>query len=198
MSTTDRRDTPRQDGGGTDFLDAPDELVRHEVIGELVERYGAGEVCDLGCGAGHLLQWLHPRFVTRYVAVDTSAGALARVGASAIPVETRCCRIQDFVPEHRPIGALVCSEVLYFIDDPGAALVRIADAVPSVGALIVSLVTGGPDKPNWTRGAVTVTRSIDAAGWRRIDSQHIAARSSGIGWDIAVYLPPSKAAPGRD
>lgn len=171
----------------TDFLDAPHEQIRHAVIAALIESYGPGEVWDLGSGGGHLLRWLSPRFATRYLALDMSERALARIAGSIVPFETIVGRVQDFSPPARPVGSLICSEVLYYLDDPGAELVRIARSLPSLGAMIVSCVDGGPDKPNWRKATADVARSLDAAGWTSIERIRVEAGARGLHWDIAVY-----------
>ena len=180
------------EAGKCAFLDAPDEQFRHAVIASLIASHGPGEVCDLGCGAGHLLRFLTPRFVTRYVGVDRSANALGRIETSAIPVSTVQGAIEHFVPAPRAIGSLVCSEVLYYLEDPGAVLARIAAAVPALDVMIASLIRTAAGKPNWTKGADLVTRSIAAAGWTSIERVTVAAESSGRAWEITVHrLPPT-------
>lgn len=193
MSATNRQWDEEFKSGALDFMDAPDEQIRHAVMASLIESYGPGEVCDLGCGPGYLLRWLAPRFATRYVGVDVSATAVARFPVSDVPALPVVASIEAFQPEARPIGALVASEVLYMLADPGRELARIATTVPAFGVLIVSLIRGRPGKENWAKGSHIVRASLATAGWSEIERVAVDTTKSGKGWDISLHrLPMAK------
>lgn len=175
--------------GQLDFLDAPDEQLRHAVIAALIEGHGPGEVVDLGAGPGYQRRWLHPRFCTRYVAVDVSRTALDKLPPGDVPADTVCGSIESFTPPARPVGTIVCAEVLYALEHPGRELARIAAAVPSLGAVIVTLLASRPDKPNWEKGARIVRAELEALGWPVVERVSVRAATRGIGWDIAVLKP---------
>lgn len=176
--------------GRAEFMAAPHEQFRHAVIASLIESYGRGEVCDLGCGEGNLLRWLRPHFATRYIGVDVSATAVGRIASEAIPVETAVSPIETYAPPSRPLGSLVCAEALYYLQDQaGAHLARIAASLPALDVVIVSLVSARPDKPNWGKGSAIVQKSLDATGWPCIEQVEIKATTRGIGWQIAAYRP---------
>lgn len=175
--------------GQFDFLAAPDEQLRHAVIATLVESHGPGDVIDLGAGPGFQRRWLHPRFCTRYVAVDVSRTALDKLPAGEVPAETVCTSIESFTPPARPIGSIVCAEVLYALEHPGRELARIAAAAPSVGAVIVTLLAARPDKPNWAKGSAIVWAELESLGWPVVERVSVRASTRGIGWDIAVLKP---------
>jgi trans-aconitate methyltransferase len=190
MSVANRQWDAEFKSGALDFMDAPDEQIRHAVMASLIESYGAGEVCDLGCGPGYLLAWLNPRFTTRYVGVDVSATAVARFPASPIPAEPVVASIEAFTPPQRPLGALVASEVLYMLRNPGRDLARIAGSVPAFGVLIVSLIRGRPGKENWAKGSALVRASLTEARWTEIERVTIETSRSGKGWDVSVHQVP--------
>lgn len=190
MGVADRQWDAEFKSGALDFMDAPDEQIRHAVMASLIESYGPGEVCDLGCGPGYLLRWLRPGFATRYVGVDVSATAVARFPGSDVPADPVVAAIEDFTPAPRPIGALVASEVLYMLADPGRELARIAGVVPAFGVLIVSLIRGRPGKENWAKGSRLVRASLDAAGWTEVERVTLDTTRSGKGWDVSVHRLP--------
>lgn len=178
--------------GGFDFLRAPHEQIRHAVVASLIEAHGPGEICDLGCGEGHLLRWLDPRFATRYIAVDISEAALGRIdrSAAAVPVETLCTPIESLSLQHRPISAIVGAEVLYSIEQPGSVIARLAAGLPALQVLITSIVASTESRPKWRQGAERVYRSLADAGWVEIERVELAVRSAGLGWTITVHRTP--------
>jgi len=173
--------------GRFDFLDRPHEQLRHAVIGCLISRHAPGEVIDLGCGRGHQLGWLRPQDVERYVGVDISPTALAGFPRSAIPAETVASAIEDYHAPPRDIGAIICAEALYFLDDPVATLRRIASEARSVKALIVSLVVPSERKPNWRKDVDFVWDAFDRSGWPMLDKVRVASSTAQIAWDVALY-----------
>ena len=177
--------------GKLDFLDRPHEQLRHAVIACMIAQHAPGEVIDLGCGRGHQLSWLKPESVTRYIAVDVSPAALERLPASPIPVEAVVSTIEEYRPPQRDIGAMVCAEALYFLDDPVAPLMRIAAEARSVKAIVISLLVPNERKPNWRKGVDPVWEAFAGSGLALIDKVRVTAEAAGIGWDIAMYRPPA-------
>jgi trans-aconitate methyltransferase len=176
--------------GKLDFLDRPHEQLRHAVIACMISQHARGELIDLGCGRGHQLAWLRPADVTRYIGVDVSANALAGLPQSPIPVETVVGSIEDYHPPARDIGAIVCAEALYFLDDPVGPLVRIAREAKSAKAIIASLVVPNERKPNWRKGVDYVWGAFERSGLSVIDRVRVESSAAGIGWDIAIYRAP--------
>ena len=175
--------------GRLDFLDQPHEQLRHAVISCLISQHARGEVIDLGCGRGHQLTWLRREDVPRYTAVDISATALAALPLSAIPADTVVSSIEDYHPPARAIGALICAEALYFLEDPVGALRRIAAETASVQALIVSLVVPSERKPNWRKDVERVWSAFETSGWPLIDKVRVESHVATIAWDVAIYHP---------
>jgi trans-aconitate methyltransferase len=177
--------------GKLDFLDRPHEQLRHAVIACMIAQHAPGEVIDLGCGRGHQLLWLRPGDVTRYTGVDVSATALAGLPQSPIPVETVVSTIEDYHPPARDVGAIICAEALYFLEDPVAPLVRIARATRFTRAIIVSLVVPNERKPNWRKGVDFVWGAFERSGLAVIDRIRVESGMAGIGWDVAIYRAPA-------
>lgn len=176
--------------GRFDFLDAPHEQLRHAVISCLISRHAPGEVIDLGCGRGQQLAWLRPEDVTRYVGVDVSPTALSRVPQSPIPTETVVSSIEDYHAPAREIGAIVCAEALYFLEDPVGHLLRIAREASSSRAIIASLVVPSEQKPNWRRDVEFVWNAFEESGVPLVDRIRVASSLAGIAWDVALYRVP--------
>lgn len=187
------RDWEREHASGKlDFLDRPHEQLRHAVIACMIAEHAPGEVIDLGCGRGHQLAWLRPADVTRYIGVDVSATALAGFPSSPIPVETVLSTIEDYRAPARDIGAIICAEALYFLEDPVGPLVRIARETRSATAIIASMVVPNERKPNWRKAVDYVWNAFGHSGLAPIDRVRVESASAGIGWDVAIYRAPGK------
>ena len=182
--------------GKLDFLDRPHEQLRHAVIACMIAEHAPGEVIDLGCGRGHQLAWLRPEDVTRYTGVDVSASAIAGLPQSPIPVETVLSTIEDYRAPCRDIGAIVCAEALYFLEDPVGPLVRIANETRSTKAIIASMVVPSPRKPNWRKAVDFVWNAFGRSGLAAIDRVRVESSTAGIGWDVAIYRAPGSRATG--
>ena len=177
--------------GRFDFLDRPHEQLRHAVISCLISQHAPGEVIDLGSGRCQQLSWLRPGYVTRYTGVDVSATALAALPPSAIPSETVVSAIEDYHAPARPVGAIVCSEVLYFVADPVGELRRIARETTAAKAIVVSLVVPSERKPNWRKDVDAVWTAFEKSGLLLIDRVRVDSSAAAIAWDVALYRGPT-------
>src|SRR5439155_24720181 len=153
----------------------------------VVSRHAAGEVIDLGCGRGQQLGWLRREDVTRYVGVDVSPTALAGMPRSPIPTETVVSSIEDYHAPARDIGAIICAEALYFLEDPVGQLLRIAHETSSARAIIVSLVVPNERKPNWRRDVESIWDAFGKSGLPLIDRIRVGSDAAQIAGDVAVY-----------
>ena len=176
--------------GRFDFLDRPHEHLRHAVISCMISRHAPGEVIDLGCGRGHQLSWLRSEDVTRYTGVDVSPTALAGVPRSPIPTEIVVSAIEDYHAPAREIGAIICAEALYFLEDPVGPLRRIAREATSAKAIIVSLVVPNERKPNWRKDVEFVWGAFEKSGLPLIDKIRVESSAAQIAWDVALYRVP--------
>ena len=128
--------------------------------------------------------------MTRYVGVDVSPTALSRVPQSPIPTETVVSSIEDYHAPTREIGAIICAEALYFLDDPVGPLLRIAHEASSASAIIVSLVVPNERKPNWRRDVEFVWDAFEHSGLSLTDRVRVGSSRAQIAWDVAIYGVP--------
>ena len=142
-----RRDVPVEESvwdseyaeGTWQYLSRLEELARFSVIaGHIQFLKPGGSILDVGCGEGLLQQRLSPASYSRYVGLDFSQAALARVKNS----DSRSCFVhadaENYVPEE-DFDAIVFSEVLYILHDPLGAVGRYETWLRPGGIFIVSL-----------------------------------------------------------
>ena len=176
--------------GRWQFLDRPAERLRYASIASLIRSSaGHGPVVEIGSGKGHLLGWLDPVETSEYVAVDMEAELLSGLRHDAIPITRHAARMEDFAPAGLPIAALVASEVLYYVEEPGRHLTRIWRSAGHIELAIVSSVLPRPDKPNWQRGYDRVTRALAETRWPVLDRIHIESAEANLAWEIVALRP---------
>lgn len=173
--------------GRFDFLDRPHEQLRHAVISCMISRHSPGAVIDLGCGRGQQLEWLRPQDVARYTGVDVSATALAAIPPSPIPTETVVSSIEDYHPPAHQVGAIICAEALYFLEDPVGQLQRVARETKSASAIVISLVVPNEKKPNWRKDVDLVWDAFERSGLPLVDRVRVGSSAAQIAWDVALY-----------
>jgi SAM-dependent methyltransferase len=138
----------------------------------------------VGCGPGTLGRHVLEGGTARYVGIDISAEALARARA-VLPAGTPLVRasVDDPVaPEVRalgPFGAIVFSEVLYYLESPWETVGRYAEILSPEGHLVFSL---------WDPSRHLVLRMRLARRFRTVAS--VAAQGeSGKPWILLVARP---------
>jgi len=109
---------------------------------DLLGRVGAlpaGDVVDLGCGAGSVGPALRDRFTGRtIVGVDASPAMLAEADRSGAYDAIRATDINDWVPEAAP--ALIFSNAaLHWLDGHEGLVARLAALLPEGGVLAVQM-----------------------------------------------------------
>lgn len=188
MSTPDATARPASDRWR--FLERPAERLRYAVIGSLIRSLaGKGQVTEIGSGGGHLLRWLDAAQTTAYTAVDIDADLLSGLHHDRISITRHPIPMEEFVPPANPIAALVVSEVLYYVEDPGSHLMRIWQNAGEVELALISSILPKPDKPNWQRGYDRVTAAITTTGWRIIDRIRIESATERLAWEIVALRP---------
>ncbi len=97
-------------------------------VGRLVERSGAGEAHEVGCGEGEL----SIRLARRGLSVrgsDVSSAVVAearrRAAAAELEIPFKAAPIEALDPLDDSAELIVCCEVLEHLDDPGAGLERL-------------------------------------------------------------------------
>ena len=166
--------------------------IRLSVIASMIGRHCRGAVIDLGCERGELLGMLDPSRVTSYVAVDREAAMLAEIPPhAAIPISRVTASIETFVPTIAEAGAIVCAEALYFVDHADRVLADMVGRMSRLDAVIVSMVTPIPEKPNWARSVGRTSRELESLGWSLLERTRVWGEESGrhISWDIQAFDP---------
>lgn len=99
-------------------------------------------VLDVGCGVGEMVAFLAPRFTgTRFAGVDLSTVGIDSCRRRFPEHEWSFADVtRDQLPTR--FGAVVCSELLEHLDDPGVALDGIADSVVAGGIVVVTVPNG--------------------------------------------------------
>jgi ubiquinone/menaquinone biosynthesis C-methylase UbiE len=103
---------------------------------------GAVEVLDVGCGLGEMVAFLTkelPR--ARFTGVDFSSGAIESCRRR---LPEHAWAVADVVNDDLagPCDAVICSELLEHLDEPRAALVRIARSLKPGGTIVVTVPHG--------------------------------------------------------
>ena len=112
--------------GQWDFLGQTDEQARLRLTARMITRFGAGPLVDLGSGDGQLLRHVDPRDVPSCLCVDVSPTALERIDGGGIQVIRMLGDLNNLTPRATPATALVCTEILYYLDARDALLKALA------------------------------------------------------------------------
>jgi len=132
--------------GECSFLDSEPESLRFVVAANLLDRLRPSglPILDVGCGTGTLLRHLGPASSSRYVGLDVSSEALV-IASSRAPVGSSFVLASADEPfpyaleQLGPFGAIVLSEVLYYLRDPVSAILRYKPLLAPGGILLISL-----------------------------------------------------------
>lgn len=154
------------------------ELARYSVlVGYLRELGGTPAVLDVGCGVGLLRTRLRDDEVGRFVGTDPSAVAIERARADHPDGEFVVAELPDVALG--PFDAVVCNEMLYYVEDLDALLERIGALLKPGGRLLTSIVRHP--------GEVSLHRALDAR-FERVDSVVVQSESGpGNAWRLACH-----------
>jgi 2-polyprenyl-6-hydroxyphenyl methylase/3-demethylubiquinone-9 3-methyltransferase len=154
------------------------ELARYSVlIGYLRELGGAPDVLDVGCGVGLLRGRLRADEVGRFVGTDPSSVAIERASEAHPGDEFVVTDLPD--ASLGPFDAVVCNEMLYYVEDLDALLVRIGALLKPGGRLLTSIVRHPGD--------VVLHRALDAR-FERLDAVVVQSKSGpGNAWRLACH-----------
>jgi 2-polyprenyl-3-methyl-5-hydroxy-6-metoxy-1,4-benzoquinol methylase len=126
-----------------------------------VDRTGAAEAHEVGCGEGELARRLAERGL-RVRGTDASAEVIAearrRAEASGVQAEFRVAPVEELDPARDAAELIVCCEVMEHLADPDAALSVVA-ALASPWA-IVSV----PREPLWRALNMARLKYVNALG----------------------------------
>jgi 2-polyprenyl-3-methyl-5-hydroxy-6-metoxy-1,4-benzoquinol methylase len=170
------------DKGVLEYYGELRELARYSVlIGYLREQGGALDVLDVGCGVGLLRGRLRDDEVARFVGTDPSSVAVQRAREAHPADEFVVAELPDVALG--PFDVVVCNEMLYYVDDLDALLVRIGELLKPGGRLLTSIV-GHP-------GDVTLHRALDER-FERLDAVVVCSESGpGNAWRLACHRRPA-------
>jgi 2-polyprenyl-3-methyl-5-hydroxy-6-metoxy-1,4-benzoquinol methylase len=97
---------------------------------ELVDRTGATDAHEIGCGEGELARRLAARGLSvrgTDVSPEVIDEARRRAAAAGVAVEFRAARVEALEPDRDGAELIVCCEVMEHLADPDAALAVLAE-----------------------------------------------------------------------
>ncbi|HEY1281875.1 MAG TPA: class I SAM-dependent methyltransferase [Acidimicrobiales bacterium] len=165
-------------------LDRPEEQPRYSVLVGYLEAVGrAARILDLGCGSGLLRAKIaHIPFLS-YTGIDGSAVAIQQARRRLGGDNRTCFRVGDVRSDHAaPADVVVCSEVLYYIEDPGRFLAQVEDQLARGGHLLTSMSRHPGDAVLW--------HLVDEA-FRRIDATDVRTVNHPVaprGWRVMLHV----------
>ena len=132
--------------GTWDGLHSEQEAARFRVVAAFLERYreAGTPILDVGCGSAPLYAALPPEAARCWVGTDLSAEAIGRA-RSRVPagtpllVESAEGEVPPCVASLGPFGAILFSEVLYYLEDPVQTVSRYGEHLLPGGCFVVSL-----------------------------------------------------------
>lgn len=166
--------------GEWSFLRELDQMMRYSVIAGYVQTLKRdGNLLDVGCGEGLLLERLCGTEYSKFVGIDISQTAIERAQEKHYPRSSfACIDARDFSTDEN-FDAIIFNEVLYYFPDPLAVARKYCDCLRPGGLLITSLY-GGSDR------ARAIARLLKKT-YRSIDEVEI--NSHGKRWIIDVFSP---------
>ena len=117
---------------------------RRRLVLRALRRYagGAAEILDVGCGLGEMVAYLGAELPNlHFTGADFSSGAIESCRRRA---PQHHWIVADVVNDDLPgnYDVVLCSELLEHLDEPEAALVRIARSLKPRGTIIVTVPNG--------------------------------------------------------
>lgn len=170
------------------YMERLDELSRYAVItGYLAYLKPGGAVLDVGCGEGILFERYQPYGYARYVGLDISEVAVAKL----MPKQNaQAVFFQADAEAYQPaelFDVIVFNEAHYYFHDPLSAVGRYAQALKPGGLLILSTYTA-------SRRAMVILRQLKTH-YALVDETKITQGAKS--WFCTV-LGPNVAAPQAD
>jgi SAM-dependent methyltransferase len=159
--------------GSWEFMAEAGEWMRYStLIGLLAAHKPGGSVLDVGCGAGLLFQRYKAYGYTRFVGVDISAAAIARLAAEQ-DERTRfvCADAEQFVPDGQ-FDAILFNETLYYLHEPFVSVERYSRFLAPTGILLVSTFAASPRAVAILRGLKRRWRQLDEVTTSRVGKEY--------------------------
>jgi SAM-dependent methyltransferase len=169
------------EAGRWTYLGQLPELARFSVlIGYMTHFKPGGSILDIGCGEGVLYERTQAHGYSRYVGVDLSSSAIAKIRARDDRSAFFAADAERYVPDGK-FEITVFNEVLYYFHDPQAVAARYARDLQTGGILLVSTCTA------FKRGAGILDglkRTL-----RVLDETRVSQRDNAWSWLITVLQP---------
>ena len=167
--------------GNWDHFTGPSEQARHEVLLELIYKYGGAlpSLLDLGCGSGRLATMIDPARISEHLGVDLSEEGLKRARALGLAhVRFDSGNFETWRPAH-PYNVITFNECLGYAAPPAATAAAFGRHLTPQGVLIISHFRWGNYVPVW--------KSLDAHF--TVLEARTAANDQGQIWDLKVLRP---------
>jgi 2-polyprenyl-3-methyl-5-hydroxy-6-metoxy-1,4-benzoquinol methylase len=150
------------------------EMPRYAIIAGYSRTISSdASVLDIGCGAGHLLDWIYHDGNRRYVGIDVSSVAIQQAceRTSSRQARFEVADAATFDPGDR-FDIIVFNEMLYYIEHPELVLERYESFMAPGGVLIISMWRSTESLRTWRRCAARLEvldevrlRSANATEW---------------------------------
>ncbi len=169
----------------TDGYGTLDEFGRYSLLIGYISWLGPNlKLLDIGCGAGLLKRRVPRDLLQQYVGIDPTESAIEQ--AQAIADERSTFLLGDpMTMQLETFDVVVCSDVLYFAEEPHRLLDRVRDFIRPGGHLLVSIWRHPGDDQLW--------RWIDER-YERLDRVALRNPTNPLaprGWQVGCYRRPA-------
>jgi 2-polyprenyl-3-methyl-5-hydroxy-6-metoxy-1,4-benzoquinol methylase len=169
------------EAGRWTYLGELPELARFSVlIGYMTHFKPGGSILDIGCGEGVLYERTQAHGYSRYVGVDLSGSAIAKIRAHDDRSAFFAADAERYVPDGK-FEITVFNEVLYYFHDPQAVAGRYAQDLQTGGILLVSTCTASRRGTGILDG---LKRTL-----RVLDETRVSHGDNAWSWLITVLQP---------
>ena len=126
------------EAGYLDYYAEPDALARYGILAAYITHIGARSILDVGCGPGLLRPHVEGVGFTRYLGLDPSRVAIEQARRFEDD-RTSFAVAERPAPESGPFHVVVCNDMLYYLDDPGAFLDHTRDLLEPDGYVVAAV-----------------------------------------------------------
>jgi SAM-dependent methyltransferase len=165
------------------YLSGLSELSRYSIlVGYIAHFRPEGAILDVGCGEGVLHRRVRPLGYSRYVGIDLSSNAIAKLeglrdGKSVFVVADG----ERYVPTEQ-FDVIVFNEVLNYFRDPQGAVENYVRALTTGGVILVSTCTQ-------VKGGPAILRRLSAI-YPVLDETRVTHGAHRLSWIVAALAPP--------
>ena len=124
--------------GNWDGCDEGGQMSRYALLGGLITLSGGTALLDVGCGRGLLREFIRPGILHSYTGVDISQAAIDKVADRKPHERFACARLEAWQPDQQ-YEVIVLNEVLYYLENPYAALDKMHQCLRPGGTIILSI-----------------------------------------------------------